>query len=53
MTLANGPRGFSSVNLDGGRKYNFHFKTPGTYRIFCALHPIEMTETVTVRKRKH
>ena len=53
VTLANGPRGFSSVNLDGGRKYNFHFKTPGTYRIFCALHPIEMTETVTVRKRKH
>jgi plastocyanin len=49
VTLANGPRGFSSPNLSAGRGFQFRFKKPGTYRIFCALHPVEMTETVTVR----
>jgi plastocyanin len=49
VTLANGPRGFSSPNLNDGRAFKFRFKQPGTYRIFCALHPVEMTETVTVK----
>ncbi len=53
VTLANGPQGFASYNLSDGRSFNFRFRRPGTYRIFCALHPIEMTETVTVRKKKH
>jgi plastocyanin len=53
VTLANGPRGFGSANLNDDRRFSFRFKKPGTYRIFCALHPVEMTETVTVRKRKH
>jgi plastocyanin len=54
VTLANGPRGFSSPNLntDPGspRTFKFKFKKPGTYRIFCALHPVLMSETVKVRK---
>ena len=49
VTLANGPRGFSSPNLSDGRGFKFKFKKKGTYRIFCALHPVEMTETVTVK----
>jgi plastocyanin len=53
ITLANGPRGFASPNLNDGRTFKFHFKTPGTYRLFCTLHPVEMTATVTVRKKKH
>lgn len=53
VTLANGPEGFASYNLSEGRKFKFRFKRPGTYRIFCALHPVEMTETVTVRKKNH
>jgi plastocyanin len=50
VTLANGPRGFSSPNLNDGRNFKFHFTKPGTYKLFCALHPVYMTGTVTVRK---
>ena len=49
VTLANGPRGFSSINLNDGRVYGYKFKVPGTYRVFCGLHPVSMTQTVTVR----
>jgi plastocyanin len=49
VTLANGPRGFSSLNLNDGRVYGYKFKVPGTYRVFCGLHPVSMTQTVTVR----
>jgi plastocyanin len=49
ITLANGPRGFSSLNLNDGRTYGYKFKVPGTYRVFCGLHPVSMTQTVTVR----
>jgi plastocyanin len=52
VTLANGPQGFASYNLSDGRTFKFRFKRPGMYRIFCALHPVEMTETVTVRRHK-
>ena len=50
ITLANGPRGFASPNLNDGRTFTYKFKTPGTYQIFCALHPVSMTQTVTVPK---
>lgn len=49
VTLANGPRGFSSGNLNDGRKFGVKFKVPGTYRLMCTLHPVGMTQTVTVR----
>jgi plastocyanin len=49
VTLANGPRGFSSGNLNDGRKFSMKFKVPGTYRLMCTLHPVGMTQTVTVR----
>ena len=49
VTLANGPRGFSSPNLNDGRKFDVKFKAPGTYRLFCTLHPVSMTQTVQVR----
>jgi plastocyanin len=29
--------------------YGYKFKVPGTYRVFCGLHPVSMTQTVTVR----
>lgn len=51
VTLANGPLGFSSPNLDGGRKFSKRFTRPGTYRYFCAWHPVSMTGTITVRPR--
>jgi plastocyanin len=49
ITLANGPRGFSSGNLNDGRRFGVRFKVPGTYRLMCTLHPVGMTQTVTVR----
>jgi plastocyanin len=49
VTLADGPTGFASPNQSGGAKFRVRFRKAGTYRIFCALHPVLMTETVTVR----
>ena len=52
VTLANGPEGFASDNLDRGRAYQVKFTRPGTYKFFCALHPVQMTERVVVKKKK-
>ena len=49
VTLANGPRGFASPNQSSKAKFTYRFKTRGKYQIFCALHPVAMTETVTVK----
>jgi plastocyanin len=48
VTLASGPRGFGSPNISNGR-FAYRFKVRGKYRIFCALHPVSMTEVVKVR----
>jgi plastocyanin len=55
VTLANGPRAIGSPNLsvdasDQPRTFERKFNAPGTYRIFCALHPTLMHERVVVRK---
>jgi plastocyanin len=52
LTLANGPLGIGSDNLDGGRTYTQKFTRPGTYRFFCALHPTQMQERIVVTGRK-
>jgi hypothetical protein len=52
VTVANGPRGFASRNLPGGYSYTKKLRTPGTYRLFCALHPVSMTATIKVRRRR-
>jgi plastocyanin len=52
VTLANGPVGIASDNLDHGRTFSASFSQPGTYRFFCALHPVQMTERVEVKKKK-
>jgi plastocyanin len=51
ITLANGPRGFSSPNLSDGRTYSRRLSVPGTYQLFCGLHPVDMTATIRVRRR--
>jgi plastocyanin len=51
VTLANGPVGFASRWSSRGARYTRRFHTPGTYRLFCSLHPIDMTQVVTVRPR--
>jgi plastocyanin len=49
VTLANGPRGFASNNQSTKAKFSYRFNKRGKYQIFCALHPVSMTETVTVK----
>jgi plastocyanin len=53
VTLANGPVGIASPNLNGERSFSTRFTRPGTYRFFCGLHPVQMSERVVVKKRKH
>lgn len=54
LTLANGPLGIGSDNLDGGRSFSQRLDRPGIYRFFCALHPTQMQERIVVSaKRKH
>jgi plastocyanin len=49
VTLANGPLGFASPNYGTKAKFTYRFNRRGKYQIFCALHPVSMTETVTVK----
>jgi hypothetical protein len=48
VTLATGPIGFSSPSLASG-SFSFRFTKSGVYRLFCSLHPTQMTQVVTVR----
>ncbi|MBA2629736.1 MAG: hypothetical protein H0U84_01765 [Thermoleophilaceae bacterium] len=50
VTVANGPRGFSSVYW--GRRRGQYSVTPtarGTYRLTCLVHPTTMAETLVVK----
>jgi plastocyanin len=49
VTIADGPRGFSSAHLSDGRSYKKKLTAKGTYKLFCGLHPVSMTQTVKVR----
>ena len=49
VTLANGPIGFSSPSLRGGATFSYRFARRGVYQLVCSLHPVAMTEIVTVR----
>lgn len=48
VTLASGPIGFASPSRAKG-SFSFRFSKRGTYRLFCSLHPTQMTQVVTVR----
>lgn len=50
VTLAAGPRAFASRNLRGGRTFAQRLDRPGTYRLFCSLHPVSMQQVVVVRR---
>jgi plastocyanin len=49
VTLAHGPYGFSSDNLAGGKSFSQRLDRPGTYKLFCSLHPVQMTQVIKVR----
>jgi plastocyanin len=52
LTLANGPLGIGSPDANGGYVYSQKFDRPGTYRFFCGLHPVQMSERVVVENPK-
>jgi hypothetical protein len=48
VTVVAGPQGFSAPwTLTGS--FSHRFTKPGTYRIFCSLHPAKMVQRITVR----
>ena len=49
VSLASGPRGIYSPNFHQGATYTHQFSVPGTYKLFCYLHPLTMNQVVTVR----
>jgi plastocyanin len=49
VSLASGPRGVYSPNFHQGATYTHQFTVPGTYKLFCYLHPLTMNQVVTVR----
>ena len=49
VTVASGPRGFSSPHQGKGGRFTQKLDTPGTYRLFCSLHPVAMTQRIVVR----
>lgn len=51
VTVASAPRGFASRYLKGNRVYSRRLTVPGTYRLFCSLHAVDMAATVEVRER--
>jgi plastocyanin len=49
VTVANGPRGFSSNYLGNtSGSYSFTPTVPGTYRLTCLIHPTTMGQTLKV-----
>ncbi len=52
LTLANGPVGIGSPNLDADRRYSRSFGRNGTYNMFCALHPVQMHQRVIVKPKR-
>jgi plastocyanin len=52
LTLANGPLGIGTDNLDANRTFTQKFDRPGTYRFFCGLHPVQMSQRVVVGAKK-
>ena len=49
ILLASGPRHVASTTLSKGGRYVKTLYEPGTYKLFCYLHPITMTQVIDVR----
>ena len=49
VMLANGPRAVDSPLLRQGQSYTQRFDVPGTYNLFCYLHPVTMHQTLVVQ----
>ncbi len=49
VILANGPRAVDSPLMRQGETHTQRFDVPGTYNLFCYLHPVTMHQTLVVR----
>ena len=49
VTTANGPTAFGSQHLKNGEGWHLRFTRPGTYRVYCTLHPVDMHQIIIVR----
>jgi plastocyanin len=49
VSLANGPRAMGSGTYGRGATWKAYFGVPGTYQLFCPLHPLTMHQEVNVR----
>jgi len=49
VTTANGPSAFGSPHLRNGQGWHRTFTRPGTYRVYCTLHPVDMHQIIKVR----
>jgi hypothetical protein len=49
ITFANGPRAVGTPTLSHGKTYQWQFNVPGTYKLFCYLHPVTMHQVVDVK----
>jgi plastocyanin len=49
VMLASGPRHIASDTFGRGGRFVKTLDTPGTYKLFCYLHPITMTQVIDVR----
>ena len=47
--LANGPRAVDGPLMRQGSAFSQRFDVPGTYNLFCYLHPVTMHQTIVVR----
>jgi plastocyanin len=52
VTLANGPLGIGSDDERRGVVYSQRFDRAGTYKLFCGLHPVQMTQRIEVQNPK-
>ena len=48
--LANGPRAVDGPLMRRGAAFAQRFTVPGTYNLFCYLHPVTMHQTLVVRR---
>jgi plastocyanin len=49
-TVVRGPRGFATATVRN-RTERHRFAEPGEYRLYCSIHPVQMSQLVKVRGR--
>jgi len=50
VLVADGPRLVASGTRSGGGTYRRRLDAPGTYKLFCSLHPVTMQQVIRVRE---